>query len=423
MVLARKTPSPAPAFRPLAGLTLIASWVNLQSLVESVNLSTQDARRIAIRAQRLSGPRPPATAEGLMEIARSIRVIQIDSIAVAGAPTQYLVPFSRLGPYDRAILDRLVFVDRRLFHYLAHAASLVLTEDFQIFATTMRPYAKRTDKWAFRAAEWMEANADLRQEVLSAIRRRGPLRSRDLEDTAIKSWRSTGWTAGRNVNQMLERLWVEGEITVVGRDGSQRLWDLAKRWFPASTPRERLPAKARSDRAVDLSLRALGVATARQIYDHFTRGAYDDLEGSLLRLVDRGEAMRATVAGRRGFHLHRDHADYGTAPWRWRTVLLSPFDNLIADRARTKMFFGFDFGIEIYVPAAKRKRGYYVLPILSGDRLIGSADVRFDRSARRLDVAKLLFEEGFGMTAAVQRAIDELEEFVGANGAGAPDQA
>ena len=85
--------------------------------------------------------------------------------------------------------------------------------------------------------------------------------------------------------------------------------------------------------------------------------------------------------------------------------------------------FGFDFGIEIYVPAAKRKRGYYVLPILSGDRLIGSADLRFDQSARRLDVAKLLFEEGFGMTAAVQRAIDELEEFVGANGAGAPDQA
>jgi len=391
--------------------------------VEAVNLSLQDARRIAIRAQRLAGPRPPATAEGLMEIARAIRVIQIDSIGVAGAPTQYLVPFSRLGPYDRAILDRLVFVDRRLFHYLAHAASLVLTEDFPIFATTMRPYAKRTDKWAFRVAEWMEANAHLRQQVLGTIRQRGPLRSRDLEDTATEHWQSTGWTAGRNVNQMLERLWVEGEITVVGRDGNQRLWDLAKRWFPAWTPRERLSEKARSDRAVELSLRALGVATERQVYDHFTRWAYDDLKGSLRRLVDRGEAMPATVAGRSGFYLHREHVDRGTAPWRGRTVLLSPFDNLIADRARTKMLFDFDFGIEIYVPAAKRKRGYYVLPILSGDRLIGSADVRFDRSAGRLVVPKLLFEEGFGMTAAVQRAIDELETFVSANGAGAPDKA
>jgi hypothetical protein len=387
--------------------------------VESVNLSLQDARRIAIRAQRLAGARPPATAEGLMEIARSIRVIQIDSIAVAGAPTQYLVPFSRLGPYDRAILDRLAFVDRRLFHYLAHAASLVLTEDFPIFAATMRPYSKRTDKWAFRAAEWMEANAALRQQVLKAIRKRGPVRSRDLEDTATDSWRSTGWTAGRNVNQMLERLWVQGDITVVGRDGNQRLWDLADRWFPAWTPRKRLPMRARSDRAVELSLRALGVATERQVYDHFTRGAYEDLKGSLRRLVDRGEAVPATVAGRRGFYVHRDHVDHQGAPWRGRTVLLSPFDNLIADRARTKMLFDFDFGIEIYVPAAKRKRGYYVLPILSGDRLVGSADVKFDRSARRLVVEKLLFEEGYGMTAAIQRAIDELETFVSANSSSA----
>jgi hypothetical protein len=390
--------------------------------VESVNLSLQDARRIAIRAQRLAGPRPPATAEGLMEIARSIRVIQIDAIAVAGAPTQYLVPFSRLGPYDRAILDRLVFVDRRLFYYLAHAASLVLTEDFPIFAATMRPYSKRTDKWAFRAAEWMEANADLRQKVLKAIRKSGPVRSRDLEDTATESWHSTGWTAGRNVNQMLERLWVQGDITVVGRDGNQRLWDLANRWFPAWTPRTRLSLKARSDRAVELSLRALGVATERQVHDHFTRWAYEDLKGSLRRLVDRGEAMPATVAGRRGFYVHRDHVDHQAAPWRGRTVLLSPFDNLIADRARTKMLFDFDFGIEIYVPAAKRKRGYYVLPILSGDRLVGSADVKFDRSAGRLVVEKLLFEEGYGMTAAIQRAIDELKTFVSANGASAPDR-
>ena len=352
-----------------------------------------------------------------MDIARSIRVIQIDSIAVAGAPTQYLVPFSRLGPYDRAILDRLAFVDRRLFHYVAHAASLVLTEDFPIFATTMRPYAKRTDKWAFRGAEWMEANAHLRKQVLDAIRRRGPLRSRDLEDTATERWQSSGWTGGRNVNQMLERLWIEGEITVVGRDGNQRLWDLAKRWFPAWTPREKLSVAARSDRAVELSLRALGVATERQLYGHFTRGAYGDLKGSLRRLVDRGEALAATVAGRAGFYLHRDQADSAATPWRGRTVLLSPFDNLIADRARTKMLFDFDFGIEIYVPAAKRKRGYYVLPILSGDRLIGSADVRFDRSTGRLVVPKLLFEEGLGMTGAVQRAIDELETFVGANGA------
>ena len=354
-----------------------------------------------------------------MEIARSIRVIQIDSIAVAGAPTQYLVPFSRLGPYDRKILDRLVFVDRRLFYYIAHAASLVLTEDFPIFAGTMRPYSKRTQPWAARAAAWMKTNARLRRQVLDAIRRRGPVRSRDLEDTATEQWHSSGWTAGRNVSRMLESLWIEGVITVVGRDGNQRLWDLASRWFPASTPRDRLTAKARSDRSVDLALRALGVATEGHVYFHFTRWAYEDLKGSLRRLVDRGEAIPASVGGRQGFYVHRDAVDAGTKTRAARTVLLSPFDNLIADRKRTKMLFDFDFGIEIYVPAEKRKRGYYVLPILSGDRLVGSADLRFDRVTQRLAVQKLLFEDGFGMTPEVQGAIDELETFV-RSGAASP---
>lgn len=347
-----------------------------------------------------------------MDIARSIRVIQIDSIAVAGAPTQYLVPFSRIGPYDRAILDRLVFKDRRLFHYHAHAASLVLTEDFPIFAGSMRPYARRKDPWAARVAGWMKTNAPLRRQILDRIRRHGPLRSRDLEDNSDEHWRSSGWTAGRNVSQMLERLWLEGQITVVGRDGGQRLWDLASRWFPDWTPRERLSEKARSDRAVDLALRALGVATEPHVYYHFTRWSYPDLKGSLQRLVDRGEAIPATVDGRRGFYLHRDYADPKPKPRHARTVLLSPFDNLIADRKRTKALFGFDFAIEIYVPAAKRKRGYYALPILAGDRLIGSADLKFDRQAGRLMAHNVMFEDGFGMNSDVQRAIDELEAFV-----------
>ena len=375
-----------------------------------VELSGDEARRIAVRAQRLAGPRPTATVDGLMEVARAIRVIQIDSIAVAGAPTQYLVPFSRLGPYDRALLDQLVFKDRRLFHYIAHAASLVLTEDFPIFAGSMRPYSKRTDPYGIRVAEWMKTNAQLRRQVLDRIRKQGPLRSRDLEDTADEHWRSTGWTAGRNVSQMLERLWLEGEITVVGRDGAQRLWDLSSRWFPEWTPREKLTEKARSDRAVDFALRALGVATEGHVYYHYTRWRYADLKGSLQRLVEQGEAIPATVAGRRGFYLHSDYVDL--APAKRRTVLLSPFDNLIADRKRTKALFGFDFAIEIYMPEAKRRRGYYAFPILSGDRLIGSADLKFDRESRRLMPLKLIFEDGYGMSADVQGAIDELEAFV-----------
>ena len=374
-------------------------------------LTIQDARRIAVRAQRLAGPRPPATAEGFMDVARTIRVIQIDSIAIAGAPSQYFVPFSRIGPYDRDILDRLVFEERKFFYYMAHAASLVLMEDYPIFAGRMIPYSKRTDKWGIRVFGWIKANEQLYKRILGEIRKRGPLRSRDLEDTAVAHWKSAGWNDGRNVGMMLERLWFEGAVTVVGRDGNQRLWDLSSRWFPKDLPR-RMSERARSDRAVGLAIRALGVGTKSQVNFHFTRGMYPDLPGSLKRTVDSGEILEATVDGKRGFYLHRDYADFATAPWRPRTVLLSPFDNLIADRARNRSLFGFDFAIEIYVPAPKRKRGYYVFPILSGERLIGSADLKYDRAANKLIVQKLMFEPGFGMTPAVQRAIDELETFV-----------
>ena len=377
-----------------------------------IDLSIQDARRIAIRAQRLEGPRPPATAEGFMDVARSIRVIQIDSVAVAGAPTQYLVPFSRIGPYDRSILDRLVYQDRLFFHYLAHAASLVLMEDLPIFAWSMRPYAKRTDKWGIRIAAWLKANDRLRRSVMRQIRSNGPLKSRDLEDTAMEHWESAGWNDGRNVNAMLERLWIEGEITVVGRDGSERLWDLASRWFPNGASRRRITDQARSDRSVELAVRALGVATKPHVYFHFTRGRYPDLLGSLKRLVDRGVIIPATIAGKRGYYLHRNYADYAAAPWQGRTVLLSPFDNLIADRVRNRFLFNFDYGIEIYVPPAKRKRGYYAFPILAGDQLIGSADLKYDKSSKKLVVQKLVFESGFRMTPQVQKAIDELETFV-----------
>src|SRR5207253_1378623 len=130
-----------------------------------LNLSRQQARRLALNAQKLAGPKLPATKDGLLQVVRAIRCIQIDSVGVAGAPTQYLVPFSRLGPYDRKLLDSLVFEDRILFHYLAHALSLVLTEDFQLFSHFMTPYASRPDGWGRSVGAWMEENATLRDHV------------------------------------------------------------------------------------------------------------------------------------------------------------------------------------------------------------------------------------------------------------------
>ena len=384
-----------------------------------MELDPKAARRLAINAQRLAGPRSPPTAEGLLEVARAIRCIQLDAVGVVGAQTQLLVPFSRVGPYDRALLDRLSFEDRTLFYYFAHAASLVLTEDFPIHAGSMRRYRDRTDTGGVRIHSWMEDNQDLREEILEKIRASGPLRSRDFPNTARTDWRSSGWTEGRSVNRMLDFLWVEGVLTVAGRAGQERLWDLSERWFPEWTPRERLTPGERSDRAVQHSLRALGVATARHVSQYFLRahqrGHFYDLPGSLARLAATGAVLPAKVNGWKGdWYLHRDSLPLLDATWQPRTVLLSPFDNLIADRQRTSLLFGFDYTIEIYVPEAKRKRGYYAMPILAGDGIIGTVDPRFDRPSRTLVVNRVALEPGERFTDDAKKAVADLAHFVGA---------
>jgi uncharacterized protein YcaQ len=324
-----------------------------------------------------------------------------------------------VGPYDRALLDRLQFEDRTLFHYFAHAASLVLTEDFPIHSGSMRRYGDRRDTWGARIHEWMEENRPLRDQVLEQIAARGPLRSRDFPHTDRTDWRSSGWTEGRSVNRMLEFLWVEGDLTVAGRSGQDRLWDLSDRWFPDWTPREQLTPAERSDRAVGLALRALGVATSRHVSNYFLRSfqrsRYPDLAGSLKRLTASGTVLPVKVAGWRGdSHLHIDSLPLLEARWQPRTVLLSPFDNLIADRQRTRQLFGFDYTIEIYVPPAKRKRGYYAMPILAGDRILGTVDPRFDPASRSLVVNGVVIEPGERFTIAAQKAVADLARFVGA---------
>jgi uncharacterized protein YcaQ len=308
-----------------------------------------------------------------------------------------------------------VFEEKALFYYIAHALSLVLLEDFPLFAHSMRPYTSRTDSWGQRVGAWMKANADLRDRVLDEIRQHGALRSRDFADSSSSGWRSSGWTDGRSVGRMLDFLWVEGRITVVGRKGNERLWDLAERWFPDHTPREPLPQEMRVDRAVEHALRALGLARPRHVRAYFTRNDYPDLAGSLRRLTASGKVREVRVAGADGWFLHVDSLPLVEQAWLPRTVVLSPFDNLVADRARTAELFGFEYTVEIYVPAAKRKRGYYALPILAGDRIIGSADVRFDRARKALFVQQLLFEPGRRLGSRVRRALTELARFVGAS--------
>ena len=358
-----------------------------------------------------------------MQVARKIRCIQIDPIN-AIARTQQLVLFSRLGAtYRPSHLDEVAWKRKELFSYWAHAASFVLTEDFPIHALRMRRWPEGETGYAVKARRWIEDNSRLRRHILTRIRKEGPLRSRDLSATEAIPWSSQGWNAGQDVVRMLEFLWINGKLVIGRRDGLERFWELADRWLPEWTPRERLTERQVVERAVMHSLRALGVANQRQIAQHFTRGSYPGLVDALRRLQKSGAIVPVEVEGQ-------------TKPWfvaaedveqleqrrsrarEVRTTLLSPFDNLIADRARTKQLFDFDYTIEIYVPKVKRRFGYYVLPILHGDRLIGRIDSRLDRSSSTYMVDRVYAEDGAprdrATGSAVRGAIESMAGWLGA---------
>jgi hypothetical protein len=383
-------------------------------------LSPTLARRLAITRQRLAGPRPSTNADGILEAMRDLGCVQLDPISVVER-SHRLVLWSRLGSYDLAHLDRLLWQERRLFEYWAHCASVVLTEDYPLFAPLMRsfPFSARTLKW-------VKQNAALRRYVLGELRRRGPLLSRQLEEDGVrpKAWVSTGWTSGRNISWMLDHLWLSGRVMVAGRQGIQKQWDLAERILPAWTPRERLTEREVVRLAAQKSLRALGVATPRHIQQHFIRGRYPNLPRVLADLEAEGRIARVEIkdAGRAWpgeWYLHVDDWPLVTqlqTVWEPRTTLLSPFDNLICDRARARQVFDFDYTMEIYVPRHKRTYGYYVLPILHGDRLIGRVDPEMDREQGTLRVHAVYAEPDAPPAAgrAVAGALEDLAAFLGA---------
>lgn len=395
-------------------------------LIALRKISITIARRLAITNQRLAGVQPPATANGILELFRDLNCVQIDPIR-AVERTQYLVPWSRLGHYDHTDLNSLLWEERRLFEYWAHAASIVLTEDFPIFWRHMRDWASGDKPWAERARSWMVENDGMRSYILSELEKRGPLPSREIQDNTHRKWKSSGWTDGRNVNHMLNYLWEQGHILVSHRKGLTKFWDLRERVLPDWTPREDIDWPEAVYRAAQKSIRSLGIASPNHIERHFTRGNYPGLKSVLDRLERDGRIVQIDLTDSNGsipgsWYIHLDDLPLldrlEAGEWQPRTTLLSPFDNLICDRERTEQLFDYRFRIEIYVPKAKREYGYYVLPILHGDRLIGRIDPKMDRKASRLDINAVYAESDAPMTVKVAQSIDEsiqsLAAFLGA---------
>jgi hypothetical protein len=301
----------------------------------------EEARRIAVRAQGLDG-----RASGVLETVRRLGFLQLDPIS-AVAPPQYLVLWSRLGSFDIAALDRLLWQERELVEWRAFVYP---SEDLPMLRAFMRRRDRPLDR---RIIDWLKANAAFRRYVVKELRERGPLLSREIEDAPGHRREDHRWWGQRKMGLMLDLLAARGEVAVVGRRGKQRLWDLAERWYPET---ETLPlAKARR-LYQEKRFRALGVR------------------------LERGRLVA--------------HPEAEDGPVPTRTTFLSPFDQLVHDRARVEALWGFYYRLEMYVPAAKREYGYYVLPILHGDRLVGRIEPVFDRKERRLNVKGVWWEPG-----------------------------
>jgi uncharacterized protein len=350
-------------------------------------LSQKDARRVAIRAQQLQRERPA----GLLSMVRQLTLLQLDPVS-AIAPSAELVTWSRLGPaYSPAEL-RAALDDHRLIELRAMVRP---AEDLALYRADMANWpVKGTPRdWQIYIRDWVTANDRCRREILDRLRDGGPLSSRQLPDLCDKPWESTGWTNNKNVTKLLDFMVARGEVAVAGRKGRDRLWDLAERVYPADPVVPAEEAKRERDRR---RLRSLGIARAN--------GTEYSIEPATVGQA--GEpAVVEGVAGE-----WRVDPSLLDGPFEGRAALLSPFDRLVWDRVRTADLFGYEYQLEMYKPAAKRRWGYFALPILYGDRLVGKLDAKADRPGGVLVVNAVHQDVPFTaeMTEAVNQEIADL---------------
>jgi uncharacterized protein YcaQ len=325
-------------------------------------VSVEEARRIAVRAQLLDG-----SAKDVLSTVRRLGFLQLDPISTV-APPQHLVLWSRLGLFEAAELNRLLWEERKLVEWNAF---LYPIEDLPLLQAQMRrrPRAAGQER---RLVDYLQENASFRRYVLRELERRGPLLSREIDDHTSMRREDHRWWGSRKMGLMLQVLNARGEVAVVGRRGGQRVWDLAERWYP-ETERISWPDAERA--IAENRFRSLGVR------------------------LDRGR-----------FIAHQEAQD---GPVGKRVTFLSPFDRLIHDRTRAEALWDFRYRLEMYVPQGKREYGYYVLPILRGDRVIGRIEPLHDRKAGELRVLGVWWEPGV-RPAPLAAPLRALARFLGA---------
>jgi len=354
-----------------------------------VRFSIVTARAMLLAAQGLVSSPERATKDDVRGLIRRMGVLQIDSISVV-ARSPYLVLWSRLGSYEPRWLDELL-AEGALFEYWSHAACFIPIEDYGLYRRLMIEGGEKT-------RSWMRAHHEEIQHVMEHISENGAVRSAEFART---DWRAGGWWEWKPEKRALEHLFAAGELMISRRENFHRVYNLRERvlanalpdWEDALAPNEQEVQQALALKAV----RALGVAPARWVPDYF-RTPKKGVVGLLEELADEGSLLRAGIEDEPAY-VHPDNAELaekiasgGLKPSV--TTLLSPFDPVVWDRARALELFGFDYKIEVYTPAARRRYGYYSLPVLHNGALVGRLDAKAHRKQDIFEVKAIHLEPG-----------------------------
>jgi uncharacterized protein YcaQ len=342
------------------------------------SLSPALARRVALAAQGFGRPSTGAVpgVRQLGALIDRLGLLQIDSVNVFER-SHYLPVFARLGGYDKTQLDRVTY-SPRFTEYWAHEASFIPVDTLPLLRWRQQEYRERGQS---DPESWFTANKPMTEWLLAELAAKGPMRASEIEHES--NTRSGSWWGWSDVKRGLETLFRWGDVVSAGRTRFERLYALPEQVLPASVRELHVPRDEAMRRLVSISARAHGVGTADDLADYFRLKAADALP-AIRQLEDSGELLPVSVDGwAKPAWLHRD----ARLPRRMQaTALLSPFDPVVWARARALRLFDFHYRIEIYTPEPKRVFGYYVLPVLVDDRVVGRVDLKNDRQAKVLRV-------------------------------------
>ena len=378
----------------------------LRSGLPTATLSLAQARRVALAAQGFLDRRHAVpTMRTFQRTLERTGVLQVDSVNVLQR-AHYMPLYSRMGPYDVAMLKRASERHpRRIVEYWAHVQAFMPVELWPVMHHRMEEHRAKRGKWGI-----VDEDPELEADLIAEVRDLGPSTARDLDDGLPRTKEHWGWNWS-NTRRMLDYLYTVGDLAIAGRNSQfEVLYDLPERVIPAEVLATPTPSRDEANRElVRRAARSHGVGTVQCLRDYY-RMSVADTRRAVAELVEDGELEAVAVEGwKRPAYLHRDARSPRRVDAR---ALLSPFDPVVWERARTEQLFGFRYRIEIYVPEPQRVHGYYVLPFLLGDRIVGRVDLKADRATGRL-LVKAAYAEPDAPEEAAGELAEELRALAG----------